>query len=382
MDDQDQIEAAVEALASPDWPARFDALAAIRGALGDGTTEATRKGLTPKLLALVEDQSWKVRQVLASVLGLLGPAAEVHRALDRLVEDTNRYVREAAIRARVRKRADSGDWRVTAEKEDPVFQTIWTEIRRAGPPAVSEAALYQAAQRIADAAYRAVAADATHELNTVLYAIDGFAEELGQRLAQLREEDAQVGALFRRLQERSGLARRIVQSLRYYSAPSDGPIEDVEAGVLLREAAQLAQDSVSRRLPPPQLHHGEMTKSRVPVVKDRILCAITNVISNALEACRSDGAVTVHATASPQSVIFCVEDNGCGMDDNQLAVATRRFTTNKQEIGGTGMGLAIAQRVIEDEHNGRLEISSVVGAGTTVTIILPVPEGSKGGSAA
>jgi len=381
MHDQAQIEAAVKALASPDWPTRVEALASLRKALEDGCSEEALRALKPCLLGLLDDESWKVRQALSGALAALPDSAEVDRGLGQLAEDSNRYVREAATRARSKDRARSAEWHRTVDKEDPLFQAIWTEIRRVSSSSLSEAALYEAAKRIANAAYRAVAADATHELNTVVSAIDGFADEISRRIVDVRGEDPEVRSLFQRLKERSALARRTVRNLQYYSAPSDGPVEEVEAGALLREAAELAQDSVSRRLPLPTLRFADMAASQVLVVKDRIVCALTNVICNALEACTPDGTVTVGIQAAPESVVFSVEDNGCGMDESQLADATKRFTTNKREIGGTGMGLAIAQRVIEEEHGGRLELQSLVGEGTTVTIVLPGPGGNEGGIA-
>jgi len=66
------------------------------------------------------------------------------------------------------------------------------------------------------------------------------------------------------------------------------------------------------------------------------------------------------------------------MSEDQLAVATRCFTTNKRPIGGIGMGLAIAQRVVEGEHRGRLEIASAVDEGTHVKVILPLTQGEGG----
>jgi signal transduction histidine kinase len=382
MDDRPQLKTTLDALSSPDWPSRVDALVAIRKMLGDGCSTETLREVQPRLMQLLDDQSWKVRQALVGALAMLPRNPDSDRALVQLAEDPNRYVREAATRAQATDRAGPSGWRKTVDKDDPLLQAIWTEIRRVAPSSLSETALYQGAQRIADAAYRAVAADATHELNTVLSAVDGFADEIGRRLAEERGKDPDLTVLFERLRERTGLARRIVQNLRYYSAPADGPVEEVEAAALLREAAELSQHSVSRKLPLPTLRFADMAASRVSVVKDRMVCALTNVICNALEACTPDGAVTVGIQAGLESVVFSVEDNGCGMEDSQLADATKRFTTNKRELGGTGMGLAIAQHVIEEEHGGRLELQSVAGQGTTVVIVLPAAEGSEGGGAA
>jgi signal transduction histidine kinase len=174
-----------------------------------------------------------------------------------------------------------------------------------------------------------------------------------------------------------------VENLRYYSAPPNAQFDEVDAAALLREAAELARVSViSRKLPLPAIRFGGMHPVGVRMAKDGMLCALTNVVCNALEACTSEGLVTLDTEATPSSVAFVVQDDGCGMDEEQLAAATKRFTTNKRDIGGTGMGLAIAQRVIEEQHRGRLEIASTVGQGTTVRIMLPSGEGAEGDRAA
>jgi signal transduction histidine kinase len=383
MHDRAQIEAAVEALTSPDWPTRLDALTALRHAIDAAPTDEAGQMLGPRLLPLAGDPSWKVRQALAAALMALPQASELTEALEKLSEDSNRYVREAASRALSKPRARVSKWRITVDKEDPVFQTIWTEIRRIGPSSLSERALYEAAQHVAESAYRTVAADATHQLNTVLLAIDGFAEHLGLSLSAAEMERPEVAALFERLKDRTALARRIVENLRYYSAPPNAQFDEVDAGALLREAAELARVSViSRKLPLPAIRLGATATVGVHVAKDSMLCALTNVICNALEACTAEGVVTLDTEAAPSSVAFVIQDDGCGMDEGQLAVATKRFTTNKGDIGGTGMGLAIAQRFIEEHHRGSLEIASVVGQGTTVRIVLPLGEGADSGLSA
>lgn len=379
MDDHAQFEAAVGALTSPDWPTRLDALATIRRGIDAALPDEAGQMLGPQLLPLLEDPSWKVRQALATTLAALPHAPELTKALERLSEDPNRYVREAASRALNKPRARASKWHVTVDKEDPVFQTIWAEMRRVSPSSLSQTALYEAAQRVAESAYRTVAADATHQLNTVLLAIDGFAEHLGLTLSTATKEHPEVAALFERLKERTALARRIVENLRYYSVPQNAPFEEVDAAALLREAAELARVSVaSRKLPLPAIRFGGMHAAAVGVAKDSMLCALTNVVCNALEACRAEGTVTLDTEVTPSYVAFVVQDDGCGMNESQLAVATKRFTTNKGDSGGTGMGLAITQRVVEEQHCGRLEITSAVLQGTTVKIILPSGAGDEG----
>jgi signal transduction histidine kinase len=63
-----------------------------------------------------------------------------------------------------------------------------------------------------------------------------------------------------------------------------------------------------------------------------------------------------------------VSDTGCGIPAQNLANIFRPFYTTKGN--GTGLGLSLAHRIVE-EHYGRVEVSSVVGKGSTFEVLLP-----------
>ena len=69
-------------------------------------------------------------------------------------------------------------------------------------------------------------------------------------------------------------------------------------------------------------------------------------------------------------VVIAVKDYGCGMSEEALADATVLFTTSKES--GTGFGLPLVVKIIESEHDGRLELESRKGHGTTARVFVPV----------
>jgi len=69
-------------------------------------------------------------------------------------------------------------------------------------------------------------------------------------------------------------------------------------------------------------------------------------------------------------VVLRVKDDGKGMDDRTLKHIFDPFYTTKRHQGGTGLGLSIAYGIIK-EHQGRIDVESKVGAGTTFCIYLP-----------
>jgi PAS domain S-box-containing protein len=103
--------------------------------------------------------------------------------------------------------------------------------------------------------------------------------------------------------------------------------------------------------------------------------ALLNLITNAVDACReksySSGEnpqVTVSVKRPKGEILFLVRDNGSGMvEEVRKNLFTRFFTT--KETGGTGLGLCVTQKIVE-EHGGRITVDSAPGAGTTFTIAL------------
>ena len=69
-----------------------------------------------------------------------------------------------------------------------------------------------------------------------------------------------------------------------------------------------------------------------------------------------------------------LEDTGCGIQPENLDHIFEPFFTTKAVGEGTGLGLAIAYGVVA-EHGGRIDVSSEVSRGTTVTVRLPVTSG-------
>src|SRR2546425_498859 len=118
----------------------------------------------------------------------------------------------------------------------------------------------------------------------------------------------------------------------------------------------------------------------------RLEQALTEIVSNALDAMRSPDGGRLEIAASAQGaaggangVVLEITDSGPGIPAEILPNLGEPFFTTRPE--GTGLGLAIAKRYVE-EAGGRLEIASTVGRGTTVRIVLPVAGGDPAPAAA
>lgn len=105
---------------------------------------------------------------------------------------------------------------------------------------------------------------------------------------------------------------------------------------------------------------------------------ISNLVNNASQAICGNGNIRItlsaeshHPLATTTPVLRIeVTDDGCGIPEKHLEKITKPFWTSRETKGGTGLGLAMVERII-NHHRGKLLIDSTLGEGTTVTIYLP-----------
>lgn len=107
--------------------------------------------------------------------------------------------------------------------------------------------------------------------------------------------------------------------------------------------------------------------------KDRIEQVLINLVNNALKFTEA-GSVTLVTTLFDSKVEIAVRDTGCGMDPNEIPHLFEEFKQlSNTKAGGTGLGLAIANKIVSG-HQGKIEVASTLGEGTTVTVTLPLEQ--------
>ena len=105
--------------------------------------------------------------------------------------------------------------------------------------------------------------------------------------------------------------------------------------------------------------------------------AIANLVDNALKFCSAGQAIALDATQNDSQVLITVTDTGPGIAAADLPHLFDRFYQSRQSVapatgeGGRGLGLAIVKRIVE-LHGGQVDVKSTFGAGTLVTMTLPL----------
>jgi signal transduction histidine kinase len=103
--------------------------------------------------------------------------------------------------------------------------------------------------------------------------------------------------------------------------------------------------------------------------KERLEQVFLNLVKNSMEAMDEGGDILIRASTHNDRVEITVTDDGCGISEEDREKIFAPFFTTKKD--GTGLGLGISKRIVEDHAGSSLTVKSQEGGGTTVTITLP-----------
>ena len=111
--------------------------------------------------------------------------------------------------------------------------------------------------------------------------------------------------------------------------------------------------------------------------KDLIEVAILNLLTNAIKYTPESGKVTLQGIVENEHIVIKVIDSGYGIEESELdQVFDKFFRSARQEItkeSGTGLGLALAKNIVQ-LHRGDIKVESVIGSGSSFSLILPKEE--------
>jgi two-component system phosphate regulon sensor histidine kinase PhoR len=220
-------------------------------------------------------------------------------------------------------------------------------------------------------------ANASHELRTPLASIIGYVETLADPDAKV---DPATAARFhttvlresRRLQS---LVEDLMSLSRIEAEKHDPPRETIDLGLLATSIGSEVASSIGEERIRIDVAEPGASGSDAMVTGDRqqLDQLIRNLIDNALKYGDPAKPVSVEVTCTGGEATLSVTDRGEGIHPDHLPYLTRRFYRTdpgrSRAAGGTGLGLAIVKHIVE-RHRGKLDISSELGKGTTVTVRL------------
>jgi len=202
-----------------------------------------------------------------------------------------------------------------------------------------------------------------HEIRNPLAGIAGVIEIVGRDLPST----SPARAVVKDVRQEIARINRTLTDLLETARPHPPQIRQSNLNTTVEHAVMLARQQVLSK--PIRI---ELQKAPdLPEVdhdSDQIHQVLLNLLLNAVQAMDGEGTVRVEIGSQESHAVLLVSDTGRGIPPQHLANIFRPFYTTKGN--GTGLGLSLARRIVE-EHHGRIEVSSVEGSGSKFTVLLP-----------
>lgn len=224
----------------------------------------------------------------------------------------------------------------------------------------------------------------THELRSPLNALRGWAHVLRRAGPLNALQEKALDAIDRNTQAQARLVDDLLDSQRILSGTFELQWGRANLASLVDDAAASMHDRATVKRITLDVRH-DTTIDAVSADVNRLRQAVTNLLSNAIKFSPEDGVVHVRTLRKPQALAIEVKDSGIGLAPTQLPFLFNRFqqadSSSTRRQSGLGLGLSLAQQVIE-LHGGHIRVSSEgVGLGATFTIELPDQPGLPGPAA-
>ena len=166
---------------------------------------------------------------------------------------------------------------------------------------------------------------------------------------------------------------RAVNELLSYARPTPPVFEEFAINRLIEKTVSLLSQQVNGKSITIKMN---LTDEEIILWADRkqIQQLLWNIMLNGLQAIETSGTLTVTLSRGDSSVSIDVSDSGKGIPFELRDRIFKPFFTSKHK--GTGLGMTISKRIVE-QHSGSIRVSSRVGKGTKVTIVLPLFQNSR-----
>jgi|Deesub1362B_J571_1020462.scaffolds.fasta_scaffold00565_9 signal transduction histidine kinase/HAMP domain-containing protein len=208
-----------------------------------------------------------------------------------------------------------------------------------------------------------LASGVAHEINNPITSIMLDAERIRDEMLDEKEVKEIAKGIVKQVER----IQRITRSLLMFSRHAEMEAREVDLNQIVEESLNVLKPKLKRVTVEKRLE-------KLPHVwgdPAQLQQVFVNLILNAVQAMPDGGRLTVITRREGREVVAEVSDTGVGIPEEHLSKIFDPFFTTKKVGEGTGLGLSICLGIVE-RHNGRIEVKSKVGEGTTFTVCLPL----------
>lgn len=227
-----------------------------------------------------------------------------------------------------------------------------------------------------------------HDFNNMLGAVAGYADMIKGRLG---DNDPKLKKYVDGILSAAGRSAKLTEQLLTFSRKGNVQLAPVAIHQILDEVVQMVEHTFDRAI---VVNHTFGAESAVVMADStQIQNAVLNLAVNARDAMPKGGCLTIttetvvlgsdfkalrpYRVTPGRHIKITVSDNGSGMDEPTRKRIFEPFFTTKEKGKGTGLGLSSVYGTVKS-HGGYIEVESVVGTGTAVTVWLPLLEENGG----
>ncbi|KGK84201.1 ATP-binding protein [Clostridium sp. HMP27] len=208
-----------------------------------------------------------------------------------------------------------------------------------------------------------------HEIRNPLSGIKMSAQILNKRLTSHLKASEQN--LFEAIIKETDRLDLLITDLLNFSKPRIPKFQIIDVFEILNRALLFSDKKIREKNTIVSINN-DIDESQVYFDKGQLLQIFLNIISNSLDAIDTEGGlkISVEKLVYKNDACICVsfEDNGCGIDKENINRIFDPFFTTKES--GTGLGLSVVHK-LATSNNGNIEIESIESVGTIVKVYLP-----------
>jgi two-component system, OmpR family, sensor histidine kinase ResE len=217
-------------------------------------------------------------------------------------------------------------------------------------------------------------ANVSHELRTPISMLQGYSEAIVDDIASTDDEKKEIAQVIHDESLRMGrLVNDLLDLARMEAGHISLNLEEISVPNFIDKINRKFQGLAKEKIISLKADI-DLDETIYVLDADKIEQVLTNLIDNAIRHTSENGTVSIVVSNNENGISLKVQDSGSGIPEEDLPFVFERFykadKARTRGRAGTGLGLAIAKNIVE-AHQGKIQVHSKIGEGTTFSIFLP-----------